>query len=536
MHRLILCLLAALVLTPVPAGSQDARSYAPSISHGVQGAPAPSVVNARDHGAACNGTTDDTAAIRAGLAAATARSPVGGVLSLPLGTCVLSDAIAATLSSKLTLLGAGRGATILQWTNPGGGMALTYTGQYNAPRIQGVSFHTTRAGGGTALTLTLRPAARSANALGPILDDVEFRGRDTKADYWTDGIHLIDVWHGALSNFMIKGKDETVLPFSMASGVKYTRAQGLFLRGFIMQHITDAVLQTGTTFGEGLNASEFELVGVKNGFNLSSWTSGALAIQGIQNGHINAYARGITTKYIVQGNFSGLLIYKTGLSTSNFIGIEWLIGASNNRAIGNHIEDNPSATGAWTGVLVGSNAAFNTVIGNTCDYAVVANAACIALGTNAANNVMIGNAAGSSGAAIDTVYLNGDAGSNVAVGNRSASGAAVANNSRAEQTLLSNSPLPDQVLAIDNTTPSVKSPQHELWRTGNHSATMITYLADGTIGQRVTILLDANTGFTHNAATFVLAGGNNIAIGAGKGFTISFVRYRDKWVEQSRSF
>ncbi|KAF0137720.1 MAG: hypothetical protein FD152_254 [Xanthobacteraceae bacterium] len=511
MHRLSLCLLTALILAPVFAVGQDSRPYAPFNLPVVQGTPGITVIDARDYGAACDGTTNDTAAIRAGLTAATAKSPVGGVLSLPPGTCVLSDAIAATLSSKFTLIGAGRGATILQWTNPNGGMVLTYTGQYNAPRIQGVSFHTARAGGGTALTLTLRPAARTANALGPIVDDVEFRGHDTKSDYWTDGIHLVDVWYGALSNFTVKGKDETVLPFSMASGVKYTRAQGLFLRAFTMQHVTDAVLQTGTTFGEGLNASEFELVGVKNGFNLSSWTSGALAIQGIQNGHINAYARGITTKYIVQGNFSSLLIYKTGLSTSNFIGIEWLIGASNNRAIGNHIEDNPSATGAWTGILVGSNAAFNTVVGNACDYAVMANVACIALGTNATNNVIIGNVAGSTGAAIDT-------------------------DSKAPQTLLSNSPLPDQVLAIDSPTPSVRSPQHELWQTGNHSATTITELAGGTIGQRVTILLDANTGFTHNAATFVLAGGADIAVGAGKGFTISFVRYRGKWVEQSRSF
>ncbi|SKA42118.1 hypothetical protein SAMN02745126_06573 [Enhydrobacter aerosaccus] len=460
---------------------------------------------------------------------------MGRILVLPQGTCALSSKISVILTNKLTIVGAGRGASILKWTNPDGGLALTYTNQYLAPSIEGMTFLTTRAGGGTALTIALRPALTTANDVGPIIRDIDIRGLNPSADYWTDGIKLIDVWYPTLSHFTIKGKNEVTLPFSMQSGVQYIRSQGVFLSAFTMQHMQDAVLQGGTTLGEGLNASAFELVGVKNGFNLSSWTSGALAIQGIQNGHINAYARAIIASYIVQAHLSGLLIYKAHLSKSAFIGIELLIGNTNNRLIGNHIEDNPAATGGFTGIAVGTNAAYNTVIGNTCDYVVTASSDCVAIGANARSNIIIANVGGRSGAAIDTVSVSKDAGPNIIVGNHSASGVAVSSNSVATQTIFNNSPLPDQILTINSTTPSVKSSQHEAWRTANTSSTTITNLTDGTLGQRVTLLLDANTGFSHSRS-FVLRSDTDIAVGAGSGHTITFIRYSDKWVEQSRSF
>jgi len=70
--------------------------------------------NVKDYGATGNGTTDDTAAINAAVAAATVAG--GGVVFVPAGTYIVSGTVA--LAANITLEGAGRGtATIKRSTN-----------------------------------------------------------------------------------------------------------------------------------------------------------------------------------------------------------------------------------------------------------------------------------------------------------------------------------------------------------------------------------------------------------------------------------
>jgi hypothetical protein len=72
-------------------------------------------VNARDHGAQGNGKTDDTAAIRAALAAAAEKG--GGVVLLPKGIYILSGIIYMK-HSGVVLRGEGATKTVLYWDKP----------------------------------------------------------------------------------------------------------------------------------------------------------------------------------------------------------------------------------------------------------------------------------------------------------------------------------------------------------------------------------------------------------------------------------
>ncbi len=67
-----------------------------------------------DFGAACNGSTDDTAAIQNWLN----KAGPGIHLVAPSGTCNFSAHLAAPLSNGWSLAGAGQGATIFQYTGP----------------------------------------------------------------------------------------------------------------------------------------------------------------------------------------------------------------------------------------------------------------------------------------------------------------------------------------------------------------------------------------------------------------------------------
>src|SRR5881296_1424040 len=67
-------------------------------------------VKSSTYGAVGNGSTDDTAAINAAIAAAVAAG--GGIVDIPAGTFKLTSAL--TAASKVTLRGAGVDVTVLQ--------------------------------------------------------------------------------------------------------------------------------------------------------------------------------------------------------------------------------------------------------------------------------------------------------------------------------------------------------------------------------------------------------------------------------------
>ena len=67
-------------------------------------------INVRDHGATCNGTHDDTQAFRKAID----KAPVGGMVLVPPGRCVVSDTLVINAANAVSIVGAGRASQIYQ--------------------------------------------------------------------------------------------------------------------------------------------------------------------------------------------------------------------------------------------------------------------------------------------------------------------------------------------------------------------------------------------------------------------------------------
>lgn len=489
-------------------------------------------VMAPPYNTAADGATNDATAISQAITDCDAAG--GGMVYLPAGTYAIAGQIANSVTNKVVLRGDGKGATILLATASAGGLKLTYSSQFKAPEVRGISFLSGVAGATQALQY-IGPSLASASTVGPITENVEFRGSDTSVDYWAAGLLYTNVWYPILRDFTFKGKDETALPFSMATGVVYATTETPFIGDGTFYHMEDCVLQSGASFGEGLAVGgRVEMVGVRRGIK----TSGTVAIKGANFLHINSYERGITLSGTVQVAICGCSFYKNSLSTSSYIGLELASGQQDMTVTGNHFEDNPSATGGYVGILMSGTGSGNVIVGNTFDYLASAGAV-IVLGTGTTDSIVAANTGGTNGAAMTTVQINSDAGANNLIfGNRTRSGTtAVVNNSTVNQWIFNNYPLPAQSLAANSTTPSVQSQQHGFWRTQNTLSTTITNLPGGTLGQRVTVQInDLNTGWTNNPAVLFLNGGANIPVGTGAGHCISFINDGSRWIEESRSF
>jgi hypothetical protein len=359
----------------------------------------------------------------------------GGILVLPRGTCSLNAQIAKSFTAEVTIEGEGSEASALSWTNASGGFSLTYDTQTHAPIVRGVSLLTTQAGGGTALLIT-GPVLATAYSLGAYVDDVTIRGSAPATQYWTDGLHFVDCWNPVVENLTVKGKDESAKPTAMLSAIKYTRTQFPNIRSLIIQHVVDGLLQVGTTFGEGLNLSDFEMVGVDTGCNLTSWTSGSVAIAGISNGHINAFSKGLNLKNIVQGSYEGLTLYKVTGSAENFTGVNMVNCHDSKVDVGVFGVGTGLTSGGMAGIsLTGTE---HSKISARFDWWEGAGFG-VVLGTDAGNNLIDDVVAGDQGSAINCVLFNSDAGANNTVANiRESTGTAVTNNATVQQQIEGN--------------------------------------------------------------------------------------------------
>ena len=155
--------------------------------------------NVKDYGATGDGTTDETTTFQATISAMNVSSAPRTTLRIPSGTYVLSSKLAWTLASQtngLSIVGDGRGSTILKWTNSDGGIQITmvYPQQEGINNqspivVSGVTFVTTYASGGTGLEVIGATSSRQAD--GVTLQDCTFHtwlvnGTPTYG-YWTNG-------------------------------------------------------------------------------------------------------------------------------------------------------------------------------------------------------------------------------------------------------------------------------------------------------------------------------------------------------------
>lgn len=114
-------ILSAALLTPLPLMHERPAAATPLTTDQAVGpaavAQAEHVVNVRDHGAVGDGVTNDTAAIRAAIAAV----GEGGIVYVPAGNYLCGGLV---ITSGVTLRGDGQGKTTLLMANPTGGMLI----------------------------------------------------------------------------------------------------------------------------------------------------------------------------------------------------------------------------------------------------------------------------------------------------------------------------------------------------------------------------------------------------------------------------
>jgi hypothetical protein len=337
-------------------------------------------------------TMDVTGALQSAITAAAASRKR---LVVRAGSYRLSDRLTGVVDAGINIAGEGSSVTRLIWDadSTGRGLDLAYTDVRRPPQVSGMSLQTKARAAGTALKIT-GPQARSVTYKGPMITDMTFGGVTPGTHCWDIGAEFDTCWYVAMTDFSVKGLDSTTEPFVQTAGVKLTGCQVCFFDRFTVFHVATGLVEAagkGPTHGEGFSFGNFEIVGVSTGISLGG--EGVAPGTNIGPGHINAYTRGLVLDKRYQTAVHDLLVYKTHLSTSNFVGVAMNdcdscnvhnntiqgsafakgdthgIQLSGELCSGNQIAHNTFANFAGSsrvGITVGSGSSKNLVIGNTC--------------------------------------------------------------------------------------------------------------------------------------------------------------------------
>lgn len=428
----------------------------------------------RDH----TSTTDVTAYVQAALN--------HGFGYFPAGRYNLSAALTVAAAERLAVTGDGASCTDLIWTAAVDGLALTYTDPRYPPSVTNLALRTTSANIGTALKIAASYRG-GFTQLGPVVDGVKFVFFTSDPDPdrendggWLKGVSLSRVWYPRVSNSAFKGWYDGSLTYGMARAIELDRVQGPRLVGNTIFHAVTAIEQIGNEtqnpFGEGVYISGGEIVGVRNGIILNhDRFSAGTAIHDL---HINASYRGIISTHHVQIHIHDLLIYKTGPSPENFVGInlDWADDANVHDVIFGGHAFAPTAVDHGAVISNSNRASFANIKNNHFG--------------NPSRGVLVGGGN-------TNIYVDGvRAGSNNILDGYTP----VVINPGATGTLIRGSwPLTIQTLPVNNTTPSVNNALREEWTTINSAATLYKNFVDGVEGQVIEILsTDAFTTIEHN--------------------------------------
>lgn len=439
-----------------------------------------------------------------GAAAISIRS--GNILGGAIG---LNDKITYSTAYPLVLRGNEVDGTTLRWSNASGGLDLTYTVSQKPTSVFGLNLETSVAGGGTALKIT-GPSAGSITEGGAIVEDVDIRGMDVAADYWTKGIHLVTCWYPRIIRPDIKGMDDATSPFDMTHGIHLEDCQAPQISSVSIFHLERAIYASGSTHGEGMNIEGGEIVGVSYGID---WDIGALKPGiAVHDLHINAYVRCIKATFLAQASLHDLHLYKSAPSTSAWQAMEL------NNCLALRVHDIYMST---PGVSGGTCDGITLV---DCDYCSIHNitadnwfstGAMVLVATGADNNTIGNLKIGTSPASLVPVGFAGSPGTA-----NKFYGMAIA-------------PTGITFTSTD-TTPSVGNDVFGVWKTSNGSATSITTFDDGYDGQMIEVQVgDVNTTFV-NGATLALRGGNSTLVPTGG--IIRFRKDSTVWRETYRSW
>ena len=484
-------------------------------------------VNVKWFGATGDGVTDDTTGFQSALTAAVAASKT---LYTPTGTYLLSAQLTTSSANPARIEGAGAALATLVWTDTatsGGGISITFTDYLAPPFVSGLTLLTQAAGatGDTALKI-IGPETASVTQYGATVHDIDVRGYSTVTDYWDIGIEFNKCWYVNGTEITIKGLDDASSPFDQTVGIKITGCMVTHLSKFSIFHVETAVLEAasgGPTHGEGFSFSDFEIVGVTDGIDMTADLNGVGS--NIGPGHINAYANCIKFSLQTQMIVHDCLLYKTHVSSSSWKAID-IVSSSTTIIHDNHIHGQAAANVPMT---------LDPPVFSACYGIAVVNADSV--NNSIHNNIFAGMDTGSTriGILLGTGCGNTRIHDNTDIDGTTTAILQIDAAAEKNNICRDNFPTAIQTFAANDATPSVGNAFNQHFNTANSVATTVTALDDGYVGQVVSIMCnDANTTFQHNGTGFVLQGSANFAAGAGAIITFRQDAAGGLWREMSR--
>ena len=470
-------------------------------------------VSVKDFGAVGDGVTNDTAAVQAAFNYIAA-NPVA--LYVPTGSYLLSAQISVTSNKTINVYGDGVDLTVFVWTataTGGGGLSITFTDVFFPPSVQNLTLNTKGLAVGTALLIT-GVDYPSLTKLGPNVASVSIRGFDTAIHCWDTGINFILCWYPTINIVSIKGKNESVLPFTMSAGITLTSCQVAFITNFVIIHVRAGIrnaLYAAIYRDEGHTISAFEIVGVQIGIDF--FYQGDAAGTSIGPGHINAYEYGLKFANRFQTAIHDLLIYKTHLSTSNYSAM-LLQNCDSNIIHNNQMHGSPTATGDMFGIVLSSPTpninSKNVIHDNIFEKFYGTGLTCIIVGDGVERSLIHHNSSDSTPTAM----------------------IALAANPAKNNIFYANLPTTEQLLAVNSATPSVGNDLNGQWFFTNTVATNVTNFLDFYNTQTIVITTSNNNTTLVASATMVLQGNVNFAMTIYDAITLR--RDATLWREVSR--
>lgn len=495
------------------SGTDDGGSFIDLATLQAKGLFSGGDINVKQFGAVGDGAADDTTEIAAAI---TYSDLVNAPLIFSDGIYLLSNKLTLSTAKAINWKGAGRGLTILRWTSgatSGGGIDITFTTIILPPSVTGMTLETQAVATGTALKIT-GPVVASSTHSGPFVKNIGIKAdNEATSQSWDIGMHFVSCWYMDVSSFSIDGHDDDALPpFAQTAGVKIETSNVGRFYNFDIFHVENAILGAGTTKGEGMSFSEFELVGVTNGIVMGSTTLNAPGTN-IGPGHINSYETGINLTKHDQTSIHDILLFKTSATDSTWIGIN-LVDCDSMHVHDNEMHGSTTTTGSTTGIIINGDGSDNSVIHDN-------------------------RFQGFSGATKVGVLLTNGAGINHIHDNNSDANTTntvlIDASATKDNILRDNFPTSIQTFTANDATPSVGNALNRHFNTANSSPTTVTTLDDGYTGQIVSILVnDTNTTFQHNGTGFVLEGGVNFVPGNGAIITFRQDTASGLWREMSR--
>lgn len=308
------------------------------------------------YGGSGNGTSDNTAAFNAAVAASPAGQPC---VYFPQGTFLFTSNLAVTIGTSpgtVIIRGAGNESTYFKSSvATGAALTIQYKDDSSSVHIRDMSFITTQTGVSEAVNLTMLATAGSLNPNAAAMSDISnvtFRGADgwSAADYWQIAVHNVGTSNLTFQNDTFIGPTPT--PSGLGISLDYAPDHSIIpivfnLAGCNFVHLFTGLLYGGNTQGVTVNYSNM----TANFFGILVPTAGSapdqLSVTGSQMNNITA---SIATQIPLQ---SFTAVNNFFLVENNSTAIS-LVGTGQFSITGNIFEPNSVPATSQTGITVGT--------------------------------------------------------------------------------------------------------------------------------------------------------------------------------------